>query len=179
MSPPDLDRLFETFVRIGPCTTATFDSGHHIHVLRRSIVPVIKELRSLHVADWISLMIHDDRTFRIGNPPRGDALWHLRLSLHPSATAATLAQTLPAVFESTRPVPRASVAAIPGLDTSLQKSQSILGRWLRLGKYTEWLIEVLDDYREDADPAAVARDLRQFAHLIVNSIYPEIERVRG
>lgn len=171
MRRPYLDSVWETFVRIGPCRRATFDAGRHVEVLRRYVIPAIEVLRIDR--GWFHLMIHDDVTFGVGHSPRGDALWHLRLSLHPSVDFDQFCQSLPAQFESTRMLSIDSIQRIPGINASLVKSHDIADCWRLLGEQTEWLLKAVRAYREDADASAIARDLYQYAHLFENPILPQ------
>lgn len=176
MHSPNLDAIWESFVRIGPCRESTFAAAHHVRVLRQTVAPAIDQVRRSGLADWFHLLIHDDGTFNVQAPPRGDALWHLRLSLRQAARPADLRAALPSSFEATRPVPRSQLDFIPGLDALLLKSADTADSWAILGMQTEWLLQALALYREEAEPVAICWELRQYHHLLENAVFPPVRQ---
>lgn len=165
MRAPDLNRVWETFVRIGP--PETLSSGRHFDTLRTRVAPVITALHANNLIGWYSFLIHGQSSGVPTHAEDRDAFWHIRLEVMPPSNHETLLAALPADFEMTRHVARGDLQEIAGL-TSSKLRTDISDAWRILGEQSEWLLRLLAAYRDDLSWDDMRREIGQYLHYYAN-----------
>lgn len=165
MRVPDLDHVWETFIRIGP--PDTLRSGRHFETLRKRVAPVIAALQADHVIGWYCFLIHGRCSGVPTHVGDRDAFWHIRFEIIlPSDHEAVLA-ALPTHCEMTRHVAHADLQQIAGLTSS--KLRTDIGHaWRIIGEQSEWLLGVLSTYRDDLAWDDLWREVGQYLHYYAN-----------
>ncbi len=147
MGEPDLSRIVESFVRVGPA-----DEPHgwqHLVLLRTVVGPVVKELRAKGLIGWFSFLIHSGSNGVPTQSSDRDTFWHLRMELLHGCDLAALLCELPGTFEMTQQADRALLEAMSVPDPDLLVA-GIGGAWRILGDQSALVLNMLDAYRVDA-----------------------------
>ena len=166
MNTPNLDRMWETFVRIGP--NAAIDERLHIFRLRNLIAPILMELRDDQLVDWYCGLIHG----RDEGVPTvlGDtvAFWHIRFSIVEGIEPSRVKRRLPDEFEMTQSMPRDSPLAPAQAVPSEVRDAAAVRKWWILGEQFELQLGRLNNLQPEASWPHVRRELRHFAHYFQN-----------
>ena len=165
MTAPDLDRVWETFLRIGPL--GTLSSGRHLDTLRSQVAPLITTLQANHLIGWYSFLIHDRPSGVPTHAEDRDAFWHIRLEVMPQSNHEALLAALPAECEMTRHVARRDLQEIPGLVSSKLRTD-ITDAWRIIGEQSEWLLRMLAAYRDDLSWNDMWPEIGQYLHYYAN-----------
>ncbi len=166
MMRPDLTRMWETFVRIGPASSVR--SGRHIERLRIHLTPLIERLTELGLVSWYCFLIHG-RTSGVPTPAGDeDSFWHVRLSLATGRAPEDLLAALSPECAMTRHVPVADLTRIAGLESARLTSGDIEDAWKVIGEQSQWLMETARMYRDDLRVDEMNRELRQYLHFFAN-----------
>ncbi len=163
MKKPDLDRMWETFVKV---SLEDVQSHKHFQTLRLDLVPIISQLMERGLIDWFCFLLHDRNS---GVPTAADdpSLYlHLRFSVRENVDPRAIIASLPEHFIMTRQIERNRVESIAGIDKSLLKQQQIVDAWRVIGEQSEWLLDMLQIYREDV--AVPPEQVAQFLHFFAN-----------
>jgi len=73
MNKPDLERMWETFIKISPVD--------FLDVIRFKAKPVIFGLRDKNIIDWFCFLIHDRNSGVPTSQDDNDAYFHIRVAL--------------------------------------------------------------------------------------------------
>ena len=165
MELPDLNRMWETFVRIGPKRTAGHD---YIRGMRHEVTDVIATLRAAGLVDWYCILVHDHTSGVPTVTSDPDAYWHIRFALLPGKTEDELAAALPPCCLWLNHMPEQNTRYIGGLDASLMQNPDVAKQWQLIGLESELMLHVVSLYREDAHPGQVRLDMSQYAHFVDN-----------
>jgi len=150
MQKPDLNRMWETFIKIGIPDFASpkpfLDSSNLIQIIRSKIHTMISRLQNDGVINWYCFLIHDRRS---GVPTTEDdynCYFHIRVSLKNDVEPS-----FPKYCVMTRKIKREQVQSIAGINKSLLKNEEIEEAWRIIGEQSKWLLEMLNIYKEDID----------------------------
>jgi len=149
MEKPNLDRLWETFIRF---SWDELSSGGQIGLIREKVAHVISVLKAKGNSGWYCFWIHDKNS---GVPTSADddyLYFHIRFDLkkHISPT-----DFLPIYCVLTRKVEPEWVKTISTdnkgspFDVSLLKDESIEEVWRIIGEQSEWMLNLLKTFKEN------------------------------
>jgi hypothetical protein len=150
MEKPDLDKLWETFIRF---SWDDLSSGRHIGLIREKVADTISVLKAKGNIGWYCFSIHDKNT---GVPTSVDdeyLYFHIRFALEKHVNPADV---LPIYCVMTRKVDPEWVKAIPvddkvEFDVSLLKDESVEEVWRLIGEQSEWLLNLLNAFKENVN----------------------------
>jgi hypothetical protein len=162
MERPDLERVWHTFVEI---TSAGVYTGEHIELLRFKIRPVLVDLERRGIIKWYCFLIHGKGS---GVPTKltGSMYIHARLGLCDRVDSDELIRTFPSYFVGTEHVPFSNLNSIAGIDRTLLKEGAIEEAWRIIGEQCEWLLNLLNIYKENA--SLFPKQVGQFLHYFSN-----------
>jgi len=162
MNMPDLDRIWETFIQI-PSPSLL---GIYVQMIRKQLAPLILDLQQRGFIDWYCFLIHDRNS---GVPTTENdlhAYFHLRFALREEVSPSSFLSSLSVCCTMTRKARVEAVQSILGIDSGLLKNRDIRQAWRIIGEQSEWVLKMLDIYREDADPYPT--QIVQFLHFFAN-----------
>jgi hypothetical protein len=163
---PDLSRVWETFVKIGPDESAR--EGLHIMVLREIVIPTLTSLRSKGVIGWYGFHIHGRESGVPANEDDLDAYWHIRFELAPHLQSSQ-ALELRSAFVMTRCVPLDTLTDISGLKVSILESPDVRVQWQMIGEISEFVVRLVSFYSAEAGTRQIYEDLAQYVHFLCNA----------
>jgi len=148
MEKPDLNKLWETFIRF---SWDDLSSGGHIGVMREKVAYTISVLKAKGDVGWYCFFIHDRNS---GVPTSMDdnyLYFHIMFELQKHMDPVDV---LPVYCVLTRKVEPEWVKTIPidakgaTFDVSLLKDESIERVWKIIGEQSEWLLSLLTAFKE-------------------------------
>ena len=149
MEKPDLDKLWETFIRF---SWDELSSGGQISLIRDKVDHVISVLKAKGDSGWQCFWIHDKNS---GVPTSADddyLYFHIRFDMKKHISPMDV---LPFYCVLTRKVEAEWVKAISiddkgsPFDVSLLKDESIEEVWRIIGEQSEWLLNLLKSFKEN------------------------------
>jgi len=156
---PNLNQVWETFIELSP---EEIGSGKHIEKMRSLIHPLVNHLKDIGMIDWYCFLIHPKS--EVTKDPNDTAVgFHLRLSLTKDSSLDEVCRLLPKNCEGTR---KMSERSIGGIDTNLLERQDITEAWRVIGEQSEWLLNMLNIYKEGAN--IFPEQIGQFLHYYFN-----------
>jgi len=153
MQRPDLDRMWETFVRVSP-------GENPIGTIRSKIHPLISRLKNEGIIGWYHFLVHDRRSGVPTSEDDASLYFHLRFEFG----GADPSKVLPDYCVMTRKTGR--IESITGIDKSLLKEERIEEAWRVIGEQSEWAIDLLNTYKEDVQ--IPLSQIMQFLHYFFN-----------
>ena len=167
MQKPDLNRLWETFIRF---SWDDLSSGRQIDLIREKVAPAISILQAKGDVDWYCFVINNRNSGVPTSEDDEDLFFHIRFALEKHINPVDV---LPSYCELTRKVNPKWVKTISidnkgtQFDASLFKEESIEGVWKILGEQTEWLLNLLKAFKENINiPVSyVARFLHYYTDM--------------
>lgn len=172
MKQPDIDRVWETFLRIGQ--PSNIHSGQHLELMRSAIAPLLVDLQSRGIIGWYSFLIHGNASGVPTVAHDTDSFWHLRVCLEPDIAEETFVASVPPQWEMTRHVPHEEVRRIAGIQEA-QLRGDIGKAWQLLGEQGEWLLHVIEACSDELTPLERLRIINQFLHYFANMTQLRIE----
>lgn len=165
MRVPHLDRIVETFIRIGHRNNSAWDK--YDGILRDTVDPLVTKLRQDQLIGWFSFLRHDRETGGIPVPADDLNIYvHLRLERLPGISYELVRDCLPECCLMTRhmkPVGERSLGCADA--TALQAPEVAIG-WALFGASSEWMLDFIRSHRPER---SIPRNNRlQFLHFIVN-----------
>lgn len=149
---PDLNRIWETYVRIGN-PNETSNSEHFkrlVRLIRFKVRPMLSDLRQKKIIGWYSFLVHRSR--QSGDP---NYYWHIRFELNDDTKDREYVNSILPIFcekdKTARCMDVEDIETIRGIDKSLLRNEEIEEAWRVLGEQSEWLSKMLDAYKEDVD----------------------------
>jgi len=156
---PNLNQVWETFIELSP---EEIGSGKHIEKMRSLIHPLVNHLKDTGMIDWYCFLLHPKS--QVTKDPKDTAVgFHLRLSLTKDSSLDEVCRLLPKYCGGTRKMPERS---IDGIDTNLLERQDITEAWRVIGEQSEWLLNMLNIYKEGAN--IFPEQIGQFLHYYFN-----------
>lgn len=162
MKKPDLDQLWETFIKI-PTEDDTINLNNIYNTIRSKIYPMISRLRNSGILNWYCFLIHNRHSGVPTSEDDDNPYFHIRLELEKNINPNDF---LPSYCVMTRMIRRKQVESIAGIDKSLLKNEEIEEAWRIIGEQSEWLFELFNIYREDAE--IPPEQIGQFLHFYAN-----------
>jgi hypothetical protein len=160
---PDLNRMWETFIKIGTSDAASFE--RLVHVIRFMIRPMISDLMQKRVINWYCFLIHDRHSGVPTSEDDNNAYFHIRFALEADVEPERVLDSLPDHCVMTRRVePR--LETISGIDKSLLKNEEIEEAWRIIGEQSQWLLNMLSIHKEEVE--VQPQQIAQFLHFYAN-----------
>jgi hypothetical protein len=154
MQVPDMNNVWETFIRISP-------DENVINAIRSRIRPLIFHLRDEGLIGWYHFLIHNQKS---GVPTSDDdtaAYFHIRFEVK----GADVNEILPAYCVMTR---KHAPESIYGIDKTLLKNEQIEEAWRVIGDQSEWVLNMLAIHKDDAE--IPSKQIAQFMHYYSNML---------
>jgi hypothetical protein len=151
MDKPDLNRLWETFIRFSWDDLA---SGRQIDLIREKVASTISILKAEGDVDWYCFLINNRNSGVPTSEDDEDLYFHIRFALEKHINPA---RALPSYCVLTRKVDPEWVRTISidnkgtQFDASLFKEESIEGVWKVIGQQSEWLLNLLNAFKENSN----------------------------
>ena len=148
MEKPDLNRLWETFIRFSWDDLST---GRQIALIREEVAPAIDILKAKGDVDWYCFLINNRNSGVPTSEDDEDLYFHLRFALGKHLNPVDV---LPSYCVFTRKVEPEWVKTISidnegtQFDMSLFKEESIEWVWKIIGEQSEWLLNMLNAFKE-------------------------------
>jgi len=181
MQKPNLDRIFETFIRIGlpnePNIHERIFNMIRVEVYRAicQAYPTINEPEKEGVANWFSFLIHNRESGSIPAPFDDKNLYfHIRVSLSGNNQLEDLKKSLPEYCLMTRQKKPEDVDHIniddrgTKFNPSLLKQGSIEEVWRIIGEQSEFFLKVFHSYKENV--AIPIHEIWEFLHYFHNMV---------
>jgi hypothetical protein len=152
MQKPNLDRMWETFVKI-PSENGQIRFNDIFDIIRFKISPMIQRLRDEGIIDWYCFLIHDRNNGVPTSQNDTSPYFHIRIALKENGRP-DFPKSLQDYCVMTRRIDRKWVERISlttetTFDTSLFKNEGIGEVWRIIGEQSEWLLNTLNAYKED------------------------------
>jgi len=155
MQRPDLDRMWETFIRI--------PAGENpINMIRSKVGPLVSRLRDERIIEWYHFLVHDRRSGVPTSKDDASLYFHIRFEFGGTDPS----KVLPDYCVMTRKTGR--IESINGIDKSLLKEERIEEAWRVIGEQSEWVMNMLDIHKEHVD--IPLKQIRQFLHYYFNML---------
>ena len=151
MEKPDLDRLWETFIKF---SWSDLSSGGHIGLIREKVASTISVLKAKGNTGWYCFFIHDKNS---GVPTSADddyLYFHIMFALEKRINPVDV---LPIYCVLTRKVDSEGAKSISinnsgaKFDVSLLKDESVEEVWRLIGEQSEWLLNLLSAFKENVN----------------------------
>jgi len=157
MEKPNLNQMWETWVRIGPKARLTFKMLQE--TIRKKIYPLVSNLKNKKVINWYHFLLHDyprdpsNRYFHIrfsviGNIKRAEELGLPEYCVPPEKIDPPLRN-------------------IDGINRALLIDEEIEEAWRIIGEQSELIINLVNIHREDLGWMPIGQFL-QFMHYFMN-----------
>lgn len=166
MQKPDLDRIWETFIKIGLPNELSL--ARVIHLIRFKIYMTISNLREKEVINWYSFLIHSRKTGVPTTEDDNNLYFHIRVSLKNHVKPSDFVDLLPNYCVLTRKRKRKPVETISGINKSLLKNEEIEEAWRIIGEQSEWVMNMLNIYKEEIEMSIYPKQISQFLHYYFN-----------
>jgi len=161
MEKPNLEKMWDTFIKIEPQTSLQ-------KIIRTKIYPLISGLTNKGIISWYFFLIHDRNSGVPTTKDDNNAYFHIRVSLRNTIEPKDFSESLPSDCIMTRKIERKWVESILGLDKSLMKNEEIEEAWKIMGEQSEWIINMLNIHRENVE--VPIEQITQFMHYYLNML---------
>lgn len=119
MEKPNLNRMWETFIKIGSAENIL--NAYHLGIIRSKIYPLIILLKNKEIIEWYSFLIHG-RNSGVPTTEEDDNIYfHIRVSLKENIDSDNFLKTLPGYCVMTRKIDPQNVNLISGIDKTKLK----------------------------------------------------------
>ena len=170
MQKPDLDRMWETFIRI-PTENGQIRFSVLFDIIRFKISSLILHLKKDGLINWYCFLIHDRNSGVPTTQDDANTYFHIRMAIKKN-DKLNLLKYLPDCCVMTRKIDRKRVERISitpeiAFDTSLLKHEGIEEIWRIIGEQSEWLLNTLNAYKEDVDvpPLQIIEFLHYYSNM--------------
>jgi len=166
MAKVNFDSFYETFVEFKP-------GESNVELLRREVIPLVKELESEGIIDYFNFLIHDRAKHFDGNP--GDVGYHVVVGLTPGKTKEDLDKRLrPRFIESIkRGVEHYSGCS--NIERNILKDEEMENAWYVLGLLSKWVLGIFDSYKDEIE--IPSGQITQHLHFLFNILQPILRGV--
>ena len=150
MEKPDLNRLWETFIRF---TWDELSSGAHIGLIREKVGYTITMLKAKGDVGWYCFWIHDKNSGVPTTPDDEYLYFHIRFEIKKHVSPVDI---LPVYCVMTRQVEPEWVKAVSvdargtPFNVSLLRDESVEQVWRLIGEQSEWLLHLLDRFKDNS-----------------------------
>ena len=167
MQKPDLNQIWETFIKI----TAEDNRIRYsllYNSIRSKIHPMISHLKNNDMINWYCFLMHNRESGVPTTEDDNNPYWHIRFEPKQDMNPKDF---LPKYCVMTRKVKFEWVADISigrgeVMDKSLLKNGEIEEVWRIIGEQSEWLLSLLDIYKEDVK--ITSKQVSPFLHYYSN-----------
>ena len=163
MEKPNLNRIWETFMKM---SWEDIHLGRHTNIIRFKIHPMISWLKDNEMINWYCFLIHDKKSGVPTAENDNNPYFHVRFALEKDVDPDGFLVSLPNYCVMTRKVSRERVESIMGLSKALLENEKIEEAWRIIGEQSEWLLNMLNIYKEDVD--IPIQQIAQFLHFYAN-----------
>jgi hypothetical protein len=151
MQRPTLNRMYETFIKIG---TLPMTYQHIFSLIKTKVYLTVKRLKKDGKVDWYSFLIHSRESGVPTTVDDNNLYFHIRFSLSKDVNEKDVSATIPDFCVMTRKAPLSGIESISMSKTkynpSLRKHEGIEEVWRILGEQSELMLKVFDSYKDDA-----------------------------
>ena len=161
MEKPNLNRMWETFIKVPKEEDKTKYYNLLYNDIRFKIQPVISKLIENNLINWYHFLIHNRDS---GVPaPEGDndLYFHIRFSFKDHANPEDILNLLPDYCVMTQHIDP-PLKSVEGIDNTIIKNEEIEEAWRIIGEQSEWLLRMLAIHKEDANVSI--QQVGQFLH---------------
>lgn len=156
MEKPNLNQMWETWVKIGPRASLTPKLLQS--EIRNKISPMISRLKNKKIINWYHFLCHPYPK----EPNNG--YFHIRFSVIRNIERVD-ALNLPEYCVSTKKI--GPLRKIVGIDKVLLKNEEIEEAWRIIGEQSEWIINLINIHKEDVGWVPITQFV-QFMHFFMN-----------
>ncbi len=179
MEKPDLDMMWETYIRIGLPNVATIRRAEFFDLIRFRVSDAIDRLKNSSMIDWYCFLMH---TRKSGVPTTEDdnnLYFHIRFTTKKKTELKDILDLLPNYCVLTRKTKRENVSKISMgqsrfIDESLFRSEGIEVAWRILGEQSEWGLKMLCAYKPNVK--IPYNHIMQFFHYYFNMLFLTISK---
>ena len=170
MEKPDLNRMWETFIKIGLPNEASL--GRIINTIRFKVSPTIEDLKQQKIINWYCFLMHDRKSGVPTTEDDNNLYWHIRFEPKQDMNPKDF---LPRYCVKTRKVKFEWIADISigigeVMDKSLLKNGKIEEAWRIIGEQSEWFLNMLNIHKEDVEINKYHKQIAQFLHYYFNML---------
>lgn len=156
MEPPNLDRMWETYIKLlYPPTRKNIEKV--FDDIRFKIHPLVLKLKETGIINWFFFLIH---------PCDDESCFHIRFGLSEGVDPKDFRASLPKYCIKTNKIERRNVENIKGIDKTILKNEEIEEAWRVMGEQSQWIIDVLTIHKEDVE--ITSQQVAQFLHYYRN-----------
>lgn len=165
MENPDLDKMWETFIRI-PIEDDRIRFSLFYDIIRSKIYPMISRLKNDKMINWYCFLIHDRKSGVPTSEEDGHPYLHMRFALRSDTNPEEFLSLLPNYCVMTHKIEH-RLESIAGIDKSLIKNEEIEEVWRIIGEQSEWFLELLSIHKGNIEipPQQIAQFLHFFANM--------------
>lgn len=171
MQQPNLDRMYETFIKIGemPITYSVL-----YEIIKTKLLPTVGQLKRDGDIEWYSFLICGKKSGVPTNSDDENSYFHLRFSLPENSDRNTVVKLLPDYCLMTRKVERTSVESVPigngGMmhNPSLFKQEKIEEVWRIIGEQSEFILNVFNSFKDNVE--IPPQEIGAFLHYCHNMV---------
>ncbi len=173
MEEPDLNRMYETFIKIPQCNTISY-----LKFLHSTVIPLVRRLKTKGLISWYSFLVHDNKSGVPTDEEDKSPYVHLRAELAKGVESIQLEQCLPQYCLWTRKIEQEQLRQIKGVETSLLHEGKIEKAWKMVGECSDWISKFFEAHSDTAEiePEQFVHQLIQFLHYIDNAIMVPAKR---
>ena len=163
MQKPNLDMMWETFIKIGLQNETPYVKLYD--VIRFKVSSVISSLKDNNAGSWYCFLVHGKNS-GVSTTEDDDNLYlHIRFTIRKDIDPDKVLSSLPDYCEMTRYI-KPRLNSIAGIDKSQFKSGEIEEAWRLLGEQSEWFLQLLLAYKEETNISP--QQVGQFLHFFAN-----------
>lgn len=176
MKKPDLDQLWETFIKI-PVEKTPEGNENRLkiiyNIIRFKIHPMVLNLKDNGMINWYSFLIHN-RNSGVPTSENDDySYFHIRFELEKNINLENFHNSLPDHCVMTRKIKTETIESIAGIDKSILKEEQIENAWKIIGEISELIINMLNIHKEDVE--IPYKQIGQFLHYCSNITQLEVK----
>ena len=156
MEKPNLNQMWETWVKIGPKANSTLKTFQD--AIRNKIYPMVSSLMNKDIINWYHFLHH--------SYPRdpNNLYFHIRFSAMRNIKKVD-DFNLPEYCVSTEKIE--PIKNISGISKALLKDEEIEEAWRIIGEQSEWIINLINIHKEDIGWIPINQFV-QFMHFFMN-----------
>ena len=165
MEKPNLERIWETYIKLGPPQTVT--NQLIINTIRLRLYPLLNTLKAEDKIKWYCFLLHPSRI-------KGDQNFYFHIRLEPKEEIKDKEQVnalLPDYCEKEMTAlckDVENITSISGIDKTLLRNEEIEEAWRILGEQSQWLMDMVNIYKDDIN--IPIGNITQFMHFFLNML---------
>lgn len=158
MQKPNLDRIWETWIRIGIPQGYQELFNRAVSIIRSQVSETVAVLEKREIIDWYQFLIH-------GKENDSNLYFHVRFSLRNDIDSKYFLDSLPSYCLDPKHIERRDVESISGITKLLLKNDEIEEAWRIIGEQSEWIIHMVSIHKDVEIPI---QQFIQFMHFFTN-----------